>query len=173
MSAGGRDATAAPMSLHITPRSGGAYRLDAAVTLPASREAVFAFFADPGNLEAITPPWLRFGLRERPAEVRRGTRIAYGMRLHGLPVRWRSEISAWEPPQRFVDEQVRGPYRRWHHEHTFTDAGEGTEVRDRVDFALPPGGRLVAPVVSRDLRRIFGYRQRALAERFGGRVSSG
>jgi ligand-binding SRPBCC domain-containing protein len=161
------------MSVRVSRSPGGAYRLDAAMTVAAPREAVFAFFADAANLEAITPPWLRFGLRERPSDVHRGTRIDYGMRLHGWPLRWRSEISAWEPPHRFVDEQLRGPYRRWHHEHTFAEAGAGTEVRDRVDFALPPGGRLVAPLVRRDLRRIFGYRQRTLAERFGPRLSSG
>jgi len=141
-------------------------RLDAKVVLPRPIGEVFAFFADAHNLEAITPPWLRFRLlRSVPAEVCRGTVIDYRLRLHGLPVRWRSEISAWEPPHRFVDEQLRGPYRRWHHEHTFTEVEGGTEVRDRVDYRLPPGGPLVARLVARDLRAIFAYRQRALLAR--------
>lgn len=77
-----------------------------------------------------------------------------------------SSISDWEPPRRFVDRQLRGPYRLWIHEHSFHERPEGTEVRDRVDYTLPLRGLGVARFVARDLRGIFTYRQRALADLF-------
>ncbi len=136
--------------------------------LPRPREEVFEFFADAFNLEAITPPWLGFRLLAPGSIVMgAGTPIDYRLRLRGLPVRWRSEITAWEPPQRFVDEQRRGPYRRWVHEHVFEERDGGTEVRDNVDYALFLG-RLVGPLfVERDLRKIFVFRQQKLLEHFG------
>ena len=112
--------------------------LTAEVVVPGTIGDVFAFFSDAHNLEAITPPWLRFRLLgPGPLEVREGTVIDYRLRLHGLPLRWRSAITAWDPPHRFADEQLRGPYRRWHHEHTFTEVDGGTRVRDRVDYECP------------------------------------
>ena len=141
--------------------------LTAEVLVPGTIGEVFAFFSDAHNLEAITPPWLRFRLLgPGPLEVREGTVIDYRLRLHGLPLRWRSAISAWDPPHRFVDEQLRGPYRRWHHEHTFTEVDGRTRVRDRVDYELPRGARLAARLVARDVRAIFAYRRRALLSRF-------
>src|SRR5262249_37322421 len=129
-----RRGRAAPMTAALAlgrRRGWRRFRLSAALVVPGPIDDVFAFFADAGHLEAITPPWLRFRvLRVAPPAVRRGTLIDYALRLHGLPLRWRSEISAWEPPHRFVDEQRRGPYRRWHHEHTFRAVAGGTEVRD-------------------------------------------
>ena len=90
--------------------------------------------------------------------------IDYRLRVHGVPVRWRTEITAWEPPHRFVDDQLRGPYRWWHHEHLFEAVDGGTRAVDRVDYA-PTGGRLANRLlVQRDLERIFAYRQRVLAE---------
>jgi ligand-binding SRPBCC domain-containing protein len=134
----------------------------------AAIDEVFAFFADARNLEALTPAWLRFRiLTPDPIRMGVGTRIDYRLRLHGLPLRWRSEITAWDPPRRFVDEQRRGPYRRWVHEHLFEPAGSRTRVRDRVVYAVP-GGPLVARIlVAPDLRRIFAYRAARLEERFG------
>ena len=144
------------------------FRLSAALVVPAPIDTVFAFFADAGNLEAITPTWLHFRvLQVAPPAVRYGTVIDYRLRLHGLPLRWRSVISAWDPPHRFVDEQLRGPYRRWHHEHTFGAVSGGTEVRDRVDYELRLGAAVGARLVARDVRAIFAYRQRTLAARFG------
>ena len=136
----------------------------------APRDEVFPFFADAHNLEAITPPWLRFRLlTPAPIEMRPGARIDYTLRLRGVPVRWTSEITVWEPPLRFVDEQRRGPYRRWIHEHTFTEQEGGTLVTDRVDYAAP-GGRVVERLlVDRDLERIFAYRRARLAELLSGR----
>ena len=138
------------------------------VEVPADR--AFAFFADARNLEAITPPWLRFRVLTRGAiTMRRGTLIDYRLRLHGLPLRWRTRIEDWEPPRRFVDVQLRGPYAVWVHTHTFEPAGAGAVViADRVRYALPFGrlGELArALVVRRDLERIFDYRSRAIAGR--------
>jgi ligand-binding SRPBCC domain-containing protein len=130
---------------------------------------VFAFFLDAWNLEAITPRWLRFRLRTAaPIEIRRGSILDFALRLHGVPIAWRSEITALEPPYRFVDEQRRGPFRRWVHEHRFSalDAGR-TLAEDRVEYA-PRGGALANRLlVERDLRRIFAYRAARLQERFG------
>ena len=96
----------------------------------------------------------------------RGTVIDYRLRVHGVRIRWRSLISAWEPPCRFVDEQVRGPYRLWHHEHIFEEVEEGTVVQDRVRYA-PLGGVLINSLfVRRDVERIFAYRAQELEQRF-------
>ncbi len=100
------------------------------------REQVFEFFADAFQLETITPPWLHFSVQTpRPIEMKAATLIDYKLQLHGLPVRWRSKISVWQPPFRFVDEQVKGPYRYWHHLHTFEETEGGTLVSDIVRYA--------------------------------------
>jgi ligand-binding SRPBCC domain-containing protein len=128
-------------------------------------DEVFAFFSDPANLELLTPPWLRFRiLTPLPIAMREGAEIDYRIALRGLPLRWRSEITAWEPPLRFVDEQRRGPYRIWVHEHRFRALDGGTEIVDRIHYAAW-GGRLVERLfVDRDLERIFDYRQQRIAE---------
>lgn len=137
--------------------------------LPGRPEEVFGFFADAWNLEAITPPWLRFRVvTPRPLEMRAGAHIAYRLRLHGMPIRWLTRIEVWEPPLRFVDVQVRGPYRLWHHTHRFEPDDDGTLMRDRVRYALPLGplGELAhAALVRRDLERIFAFRHEAVAAR--------
>ena len=134
--------------------------------LPGSPEEVFAFFADARNLEAITPPLLRFRVvTPDPIEMRVGTFIQYRLRLHGVPVRWDTSIQAWDPPHRFVDVQVRGPYALWHHTHTFEPSGEGTLMRDLVRYAIPfgPLGALADRLlVRRDLDAIFDFRARAV-----------
>ena len=136
--------------------------------LPGPPDAVFPFFSDAHNLEAITPPWLGFRvITPRPIEMRAGTLIEYRLRLHGLPLRWLTRIDAWEPPHRFVDRQLRGPYRHWRHEHTFAADGRGgTLMRDRVDYSLPLGplGWLAdVALVRRDLARIFDHRAESVA----------
>ena len=145
------------------------FHLESQQWLQRPREAIFPFFADAFNLESITPPWLRFEVvSERPIEMRVGATIDYRLRIHGAPIRWRTRIAAWEPPYRFVDEQIRGPYRLWRHEHLFTAQGDRTLAVDRVDYA-PIGGALThALFVKRDVRRIFEYRRRRLEELFGG-----
>lgn len=131
---------------------------------------VFPFYADAFNLEAITPLFLRFRvLTPRPIEMRPGVMIDYALRLRGVPIRWRSEIPVWEPPTRFVDRQVRGPYALWHHEHRFEEVPGGTLVIDEVEYRLPLGalGMIAnAVLVQRDLRRIFEYRRARIAEQF-------
>lgn len=135
--------------------------------LPRPAAEVFPFFADAANLEVITPPWLRFEiLTPRPIAMGAGTLIEYRLRLHGIPLRWQSEITVWEPPHRFVDEQRRGPYRRWIHEHTFAERDGRCEVRDFVRYRVPFGAAADRLFVRRDVRRIFEYRARRLVEIF-------
>jgi ligand-binding SRPBCC domain-containing protein len=136
------------------------HRFHAELQVPLPRAAVFEFFSRAENLERITPPWLRFRIETAPARIERGARIAYSLRLHGLPIRWLTEIEAWEPPHRFVDLQLRGPYRLWRHTHTFEEAEGGTRMLDDVEYALPLGplGDLAHGFVARDVRRIFEYR---------------
>lgn len=137
--------------------------------LPQPATNVFAFFADAANLESITPPWLRFEiLTPLPIAMAVGTHIDYRLRYRGVPLRWRTEISAWEPPHRFVDSQIEGPYRRWVHEHVFTEQDGGTLATDYVEYALLGGAFTNALFVGRDLERIFGYRRQRMLEIFGG-----
>jgi ligand-binding SRPBCC domain-containing protein len=130
--------------------------------LPDPPAAVFPFFADPRNLEAITPPLLRFRLlTPEPVEMGVGTFLQYALRLRGVPVRWDTLIQAWEPPHRFVDVQVRGPYRLWHHTHELEPVEGGTLMRDTVRYAIGFGvlGEVARrAVVARDLDAIFAYR---------------
>ena len=155
-------------SLRFSRTSEGFFKLEAELWLPRRRDAVFLFFADAFNLETLTPPWLKFEvLTPRPIEMRAGLRIDYRLRLRGLPLRWQSEITAWEPPRRFVDEQRRGPYRAWIHEHLFEERDGGTLARDGVRYKVI-GGRLVnALLVRRDVERIFSFRQEKLRELLG------
>ena len=135
--------------------------------LPHPRNEVFAFFGDAHNLERITPPWVKFAvLTPDPIVMRPGILIDYRIRIHGVPVRWRTEISAWQPPFQFVDEQRRGPYRLWHHTHTFEEREGGTLCRDRVRY-WPRGGALMNWLfVRKDVERIFEYRRQRLVEIF-------
>jgi ligand-binding SRPBCC domain-containing protein len=139
--------------------------------LPAAPDEVFPFFADAQNLEAITPPWLGFRVvTPRPIDMRAGALIEYRLRLHGAPLRWRTRIAVWDPPRRFVDVQIDGPYRLWHHTHDFEPhPGGGTVMRDTVRYALPLGplGALARRLlVARDLAAIFDFRHAAIGQRF-------
>jgi ligand-binding SRPBCC domain-containing protein len=128
---------------------------------------LFPFFADAGNLETITPPTLSFSvLNPPPIVMQAGLLIDYKLRLRGLPLRWQSEITVWDPPNRFVDEQRKGPYRIWHHEHVFTEQNGGTLATDNVRYAVFGGAIIERLFVRRDLTKIFTYRQRKLAELF-------
>jgi ligand-binding SRPBCC domain-containing protein len=146
------------------------YVLERRQRLALALEQAFAFYGEARNLEAITPPWLGFEVTTpAPIEMREGALIDYRLKLHGVPVRWRTRIEAWEPPLRFVDAQLRGPYALWEHTHTFErDGGDGVIIHDRVRYKLPLGplGRLAhAAFVGRDLGQIFDYRGQAVAER--------
>jgi ligand-binding SRPBCC domain-containing protein len=140
--------------------------------VPRPRPEVFAFFADAGNLQELTPPFLGFEiLTPRPIEMRPGALIDYRIRLRGISLRWRTGITVWGPPSRFVDEQLRGPYRLWIHEHTFEEDGDGTVVGDFVRYAVPFGALANRLLVARDVRKSFEYRERRLKEIFGSRSS--
>ena len=144
----------------------GGYRLSTQTVVDRGIEETFDFFAEAGNLDSITPPWLNFRIvTTMPVEMGNGTFIDYSLRLHKVPVRWTSEITDWSTPFQFRDTQLKGPFRSWSHLHTFTELGDGrTLVEDTVDYAVP-GGRLVNWLfVARDLRRIFEYRRSRLTE---------
>jgi ligand-binding SRPBCC domain-containing protein len=139
--------------------------------LPRPIDEVFAFFSDAHNLDELTPPWLHFRiLTPGPIAMRQGAVIEYRIAWRWIPLRWRTEISAWEPPVRFVDRQLSGPYRRWVHEHTFEPKDGGTLMRDVVEYAVP--GSVLEPLVDSwlvgpDIRHIFAYRSGKMRERFG------
>jgi ligand-binding SRPBCC domain-containing protein len=133
--------------------------------IPLPVERVFSFFADARNLEAITPEWLKFRIVAPESIVMKtGARIEYRLRLRGIPVQWESEITAWEPPFRFVDEQIRGPYRFWKHEHRFSVRDSGTEVMDDVRYSVLGGSVTNSLFVAPDLRKIFAYRRERLSQ---------
>ena len=143
------------------------YRLQTRIWLPHPRREIFAFFAQARNLERLTPPWLRFVIvTPEPIEMKEGSLLDYRLKIRGIPLGWQSEIGSWDPPTRFVDQQTRGPYKLWVHEHSFSDHRGGTLVVDNVTYA-PPGGRIVQKfLVAPDLRRIFRYRHQVLQEIF-------
>jgi len=146
------------------------FTLDRAQWLAQPIGTVFPFFAAAENLEAITPPWLGFKiLTPQPIAMHAGTLIDYRIKLHGLPMRWRTEITSWEPPFKFVDAQLKGPYRRWIHTHTFEERDGGTLCRDHVEYAVPGGVVIERLFVRRQVEAIFAYRQQVLTQRFGGR----
>jgi hypothetical protein len=136
--------------------------------VPRPLDEVFAFFSDARNLEAITPPSFAFAIRTAPQRVETGSIVEYDLRVHGLPVRWKTMISAYEPNRRFVDVQLRGPYRLWQHVHEFAPVEGGVEISDSIDYVLPlaPFGELAAPLVARDLAEIFRFRREALEKAF-------
>jgi ligand-binding SRPBCC domain-containing protein len=149
------------------------HEIEREVVLPRPLADVFPFFADARNLERLTPPWLRFEVMT-PGEIamREGTRIDYRLRVHGIPIRWTSEITRWDPPHVFVDEQLRGPYRLWRHTHRFEETKGGTRAIDHVAYAVPGGALVHALVVKRDVEKIFDYRTERLAELFGSPLGS-
>jgi ligand-binding SRPBCC domain-containing protein len=131
--------------------------------IPLDIETVFGFFSDAMNLDVLTPPWLHFEILTRsPIEMAPGTLIDYKLRLRGIPIRWLSEITEWEAPHRFIDEQRRGPYGLWHHEHRFEELGSGTLVTDDVTYRVKGDEAVNRFLVRPDLERIFDYRARKL-----------
>lgn len=136
--------------------------------LPRPRDEVFPFFSEARNLEKLTPPWLKFEvLTPAPIVMRPGQHIDYRIRIHDIPIRWRTEIAEWDPPHRFVDVQLSGPYTLWRHTHTFEERDGGTLCRDEVRYR-PRGGALIDWLfVRRDVERIFDYRKKRLEEFFG------
>lgn len=139
--------------------------------LPRPRAEVFAFFANPANLQRLTPPWLNFQVLT-PEPLPRGENAVFEYRLtvRGLPIRWKTLIEAYEDGSRFVDRQIAGPYALWHHTHIFEDLpGGGTRITDRVRYRVGWGflGRLAtAFIVRKDIKQVFEFRRKTLAERF-------
>ena len=146
------------------------YIFKSTVTIEAPREEVFEFFADAGNLERITPPELNFHIvTPQPIDIHQGTLIDYKLKMRGIPMKWRTEISVWEPPVRFVDQQLRGPYSQWIHTHTFTEIGPNeTLMEDEVRYRLPfePIGDIAHFFVGREVQYIFDFRRKAVEEIF-------
>ena len=143
----------------------GLHTLHTSMSLPLPRDIVFAFFAEATNLQRITPPELGFEMvTPQPIHLREGTRIEYRLHLFGVPFAWQSEIQRWNPPEEFVDIQLRGPYKRWVHTHRFREEHGVTIIEDEVQYALPywPLGELVYPLVRLQLACIFRYRQQAI-----------
>jgi uncharacterized protein YbjT (DUF2867 family)/ligand-binding SRPBCC domain-containing protein len=146
------------------------FELHASQTVPADPDRVWAFFSDPANLGRITPPSMDFTMRTAAPRMAEGALIDYTVRpLFGVPLPWRTEITDYSPPRSFRDVQLRGPYRRWEHSHTFVPTADGTRIDDHVTYELPLGplGRVAHRwVVRGELERIFNYRARAIADMF-------
>ena len=154
-------------------RDGNEYTLVSRAVVPRPLSEVFPFFSDPRNLEQITPSILRFQIDGDPPEIiEQGSLIDYKLRVRGLPIRWRTCISTWEPPHRFVDTQLRGPYRQWIHEHRFFDLGESTMMQDIIRYRVL-GGRLINWLfVQKDVIKIFNYRTEFLRAHFAPRAQA-
>jgi ligand-binding SRPBCC domain-containing protein len=143
------------------------HTLDSKIWLPRPLDEVFPFFADAHNLERLTPTFLKFTvITPAPITMTQGARIRYRLRIHGIPISWESQITVWEPPHRFVDEQLSGPYRLWKHEHRFVERDGGTEVTDHVDYAVLGGSLVNWLFVAPDVRNIFADRTSVLTDLF-------
>lgn len=144
------------------------YELERQQWIPRPLPELFAFFSRVENLERITPDWVHFRIHSPlPIAMREGARIEYGLRLAGVPLRWRTRIVEWMPETRFVDEQERGPYALWRHTHVFEPLGAGVLMTDHVLYALPfgPLGRITHAVAVRAaLAAIFDQRFRRIRE---------
>lgn len=145
------------------------YELHRRQWVPHPIEKVFDFFGRAENLEQLTPDFLRFQITRIPPRMEAGACIEYKLRIHGLPLRWRTIIEKWNPPHEFVDVQEKGPYTLWHHTHKMRELNGGTEIEDQVRYSLPfgPLGYLVHRLmVARDVASIFDYRARKIREIF-------
>jgi uncharacterized protein (TIGR01777 family) len=130
--------------------------------IPSQRGELFPFFGKAENLEILTPPWLNFQITKKStAAIQKGTLIDYKLKIHGFPVKWQTLISNWAPEEFFVDEQLKGPYKKWHHVHSFEPVPGGTLISDEVTFRLPGWffGKVILPLVLKDVYQIFKYRQ--------------
>ena len=147
------------------------WRFEQTQIIPKPRPEAFAFFADPSNLERLTPDFLGFKiLTPGPIEMKAGTIIDYSLRVYGVSLRWKTRIEAFEPETHFIDTQLKGPYRYWHHLHEFEEVEGGTRMRDVVGYELPLGplGTVARTLFVRgSLERIFSYRRQAVTEIFG------
>lgn len=147
------------------------YTLAFAQQVPRPLPRVFEFFSRAENLEVLTPPWLNFKILDvKPQPVQQGTLINYSLRVHGIPLRWTSEIVEWEPPHSFIDLQLRGPYKLWRHEHRFKAREGGTLISDTISLTLPLGflGQLAYRIkVRSDVQEIFAFRESKIRSLLG------
>lgn len=145
----------------------GAQQMVVKQWIPASIDKVWDFFSDAKNLERITPAWLNFSIVELPeSTIREGSLISYQLKLHGVPIRWKTKIANWTPKSKFIDTQIKGPYTLWHHTHMFEPLADGVLMTDHVEFKVPMGwlGSLLAGgLVESDVKKIFSYRSQAIA----------
>lgn len=130
--------------------------------LRAPKPEVFGFFCRPENLEKLTPPFLNFKIiTPSPIPMHAGSLIDYQLSLYGIPFRWRTQIVDFDQGGRFVDKQIKGPYKLWEHTHTFEPVGGATLMTDVVRYQVPFGvlGQMAHPLlVKRSLDEIFNYR---------------
>lgn len=156
--------------LTVQKHPAGGYQVHSECFVPRPVDEVFAFFSDAANLERLTPPWLKFNIvTPQPIVMSVGRLIDYRLRIRGIPVRWQSEITVWDPPHGFADESRRGPYQYWRHRHHFEPGDGGTRVFDDVHYGVPGGALVHWLLVGRDVRKIFEYRQSQLAQIFPAR----
>lgn len=149
---------------------GTLHSFEASTLVSAPRAKVFKFFSDPRNLEKLTPPFLNFRIRTKlDGKAREGQIIDYSLRVHGIPLGWRTLISRWDPPHGFVDDAVSSPYAFWHHEHRFEARGKKTFMTDKVLYRLPfppLGDFFAAKKVRQDIESIFAFRSKLIREIF-------
>ena len=173
MTSGSTEAGSALVEPRAEVHGNGVYVLRARMRIAKPISEVFPFFAAAENLERITPPELRFRIvTPGPVSIHEGALIDYRLRLNGLPFSWRTEIVEWDPPHGFIDRQLRGPYARWVHRHTFAtapDAPDATDMVDEVEYRLPlwPLSVVALPIVTAKLRHIFTYRAQVIRELLG------
>lgn len=136
--------------------------------VPLEREKIFPFFSRAENLEALTPPWLNFKITKKSTEfVGKDILIDYKLKIHGIPIKWKTLISDWQPDKYFVDDQLKGPYTKWHHRHLFDSVPGGTLLRDEVTFQVPGsifGKLFLLNWIRKDVQTIFSYRKQKIAE---------
>lgn len=152
------------------------YKIKTEQFIKRSLAEVFDFFSRPENLSEITPPEINFRiLTPLPLEMKQGTVIDYTIKLFKIPVHWRTLITTYEPPHRFVDEQIKGPYTLWHHTHIFKEVSGGVEIHDSVSYSIPFGflGRLLHAVwIKRDLEQIFEHRKNVIDHIFAKNIDN-
>lgn len=157
------------LTINDNAKRPGGYILNAECVVPASLDEVFEFYSNAMNLEKLTPPWMNFKVVSKPPiDMHEGRLIDYKLTVMGLPLRWQSKITVWEPKHRFMDIQTRGPYKYWEHEHTFEEVSEGVRVRDEVQYGVPGGVIVHRLKVRPDIEKIFAYREQKQKEMFGG-----
>lgn len=141
------------------------------IHIPQPLETVFQFFSNAENLNRLTPPHLDFKILTRlPIIMTKGTLIDYQLKIYHFPVKWKTEITVWEPSYRFIDSQIKGPYKKWIHEHKFETVGDNTKMTDTVEYAIPGG--IFSPAINnvfvrRDIQKIFDFREEQLLKIFG------